>query len=104
MVEAAAAHGWINRDAAITETLTSIRRAGADVVLSYWALEYASRLAGALVTAARASPDPHSACARTLAEWCGVDCACARTLAESQGFHSACARTLAEWCGGLTDE
>ena len=37
MVEAAAAHGWINRDAAIVETLTSIRRAGADVVLSYWA-------------------------------------------------------------------
>ena len=33
MVEAAAAHGWINRDAAIVETLTSIRRAGADVVL-----------------------------------------------------------------------
>jgi porphobilinogen synthase len=44
MVEAAAAHGWINRDAAIVETLTSIRRAGADVVLSYWALEYARRL------------------------------------------------------------
>jgi porphobilinogen synthase len=44
MVEAAAAQGWINRDAAITETLTSIRRAGADVVLSYWALEYARRL------------------------------------------------------------
>ncbi len=44
MVEAAAAHGWINRDAAIVETLTSIRRAGADVVLSYWALEYAGRL------------------------------------------------------------
>jgi len=44
MVEAAAAHGWISRDAAIVETLTSIRRAGADVVLSYWALEYARRL------------------------------------------------------------
>ena len=37
MVEAAAAHGWIDRDAAILETLTSIRRAGADVVLTYWA-------------------------------------------------------------------
>jgi porphobilinogen synthase len=46
MVEAAAAHGWINREAAIAETLTSIRRAGADVVLSYWALEQATRLAG----------------------------------------------------------
>ena len=44
MVEAAAAQGWINRDAAIVETLTSLRRAGADVVLTYWALEYAGRL------------------------------------------------------------
>ena len=44
MVEAAAEHGWINRDAAIVETLTSIRRAGADVVLSYWALETPRRL------------------------------------------------------------
>jgi porphobilinogen synthase len=43
MVEAAAANGWINRDAAIAETLTSIRRAGADVILSYWALEFAQR-------------------------------------------------------------
>jgi porphobilinogen synthase len=44
MVEAAAANGWINRDAAILETLTSIRRAGADVVLTYWAAEVAERL------------------------------------------------------------
>jgi porphobilinogen synthase len=44
MVEAAAAQGWINRDAAVVETLTSLRRAGADVVLTYWALEYAGRL------------------------------------------------------------
>jgi porphobilinogen synthase len=44
MVEAAAAHGWIDRDAAILETLTSIRRAGADVVLTYWAAEAAARL------------------------------------------------------------
>ena len=41
MVEAAAANGWINREPAIDETLTSIRRAGADVVLTYWALEWA---------------------------------------------------------------
>jgi porphobilinogen synthase len=41
MVEAAAANGWINRDAAIEETLISIRRAGADVILSYWALDWA---------------------------------------------------------------
>ncbi|RNM16690.1 porphobilinogen synthase [Nocardioides pocheonensis] len=44
MVEAAAAHGWIDREAAILETLTSIRRAGADVVLTYWALEAAQLL------------------------------------------------------------
>jgi porphobilinogen synthase len=43
MVEAAAANGWINRDVAINETLTSIRRAGADVILTYWALEFARR-------------------------------------------------------------
>ncbi|HET7349509.1 MAG TPA: porphobilinogen synthase [Marmoricola sp.] len=45
MVEAAAARGWIDRDRAILETLTSIRRAGADVVLTYWALD-AARLVG----------------------------------------------------------
>ena len=44
MVEAAAAHGWIDREQAILETLTSIRRAGADVVLTYWAVEAASLL------------------------------------------------------------
>jgi len=37
MVEAAAANGWIDRDRAILETLTSIRRAGADTILTYWA-------------------------------------------------------------------
>jgi porphobilinogen synthase len=41
MVEAAAANGWIDREPAILETLTSIRRAGADIVLTYWALEAA---------------------------------------------------------------
>jgi porphobilinogen synthase len=46
MVEAAAARGWIDREAAILETLTSIRRAGADVVLTYWALEAAHLLRG----------------------------------------------------------
>jgi porphobilinogen synthase len=45
MVEAAAANGWIDREPAILETLTSIRRAGADVVLTYWALEAAGLLA-----------------------------------------------------------
>ena len=41
MVEAAAARGWLDRERAITEQLTSIRRAGADVVLTYWATEVA---------------------------------------------------------------
>ena len=45
MVEAAAANGWIDREAAILETLTSIRRAGADIVLTYWAAEAARLLA-----------------------------------------------------------
>ncbi len=44
MVEAAAANGWIDREAAILETLTSIRRAGADVILTYWAIEIAAWL------------------------------------------------------------
>ena len=39
MVEAAAQRGWIDREAAIVETLLAIRRAGADVVLTYWALD-----------------------------------------------------------------
>jgi len=41
MIEAAAERGWIDRQAAIEETLTSIARAGADIILSYWALEAA---------------------------------------------------------------
>jgi porphobilinogen synthase len=44
MVEAAAARGWIEREPAILETLTSIRRAGADIVLTYWAAEAARLL------------------------------------------------------------
>lgn len=45
MLEAAAANGWIDREAAIIETLTSIARAGSDVVLTYWASEAARLLA-----------------------------------------------------------
>jgi porphobilinogen synthase len=44
MVEAAAANGWIDRDRAVLETLTAIRRAGADIVLTYWASEVATWL------------------------------------------------------------
>ncbi len=47
MVEAAAERGWIDRDRAVLETLTSIRRAGADVILTYWAL-HAAELVRAL--------------------------------------------------------
>jgi porphobilinogen synthase len=46
MVEAAAEKGWIDRDKAILETLTGIRRAGAQVILTYWATEVAQKLAG----------------------------------------------------------
>ncbi|MET9484656.1 porphobilinogen synthase [Streptomyces sp. NPDC006638] len=44
MVEAAAEKGWINRDAAILETLTGIKRAGASMILTYWATEVAEKL------------------------------------------------------------
>ena len=39
MVEAAAANGWIDRDRMVLESVTSIHRAGADIVLTYWAAE-----------------------------------------------------------------
>jgi porphobilinogen synthase len=38
MISAAAAKGWIDERAAVLESLTSIRRAGADIVLTYWAV------------------------------------------------------------------
>jgi len=44
MIEAAARNGWIDRDRAIVESLTSIRRAGAQIVLTYWAVDMAKRL------------------------------------------------------------
>lgn len=46
MIEAAAANGWIDRRAAVLESLLSIRRAGADAVLTYWATEAARWLRG----------------------------------------------------------
>ncbi|GMA95079.1 delta-aminolevulinic acid dehydratase [Pseudolysinimonas kribbensis] len=45
MVEAAAAHGWIERERAIDESLVSIARAGAEAILTYWAIEAAERWA-----------------------------------------------------------
>ncbi len=44
MVEAAAANGWLERERTILEVLTSIRRAGADMILTYWAAEAAAWL------------------------------------------------------------
>jgi porphobilinogen synthase len=42
-IEAAAANGWVDRDRMVLETLTSIRRAGAQIVLTYFAV-HAARL------------------------------------------------------------
>jgi porphobilinogen synthase len=44
MVEAAAERGWVDRDRAIRETVTGIRRAGAAIVITYWAAELARLL------------------------------------------------------------
>ncbi len=44
MICAAAANGWIDERAAALESLTSIRRAGADIVLTYWAADAANWL------------------------------------------------------------
>ncbi|HNM86357.1 MAG: porphobilinogen synthase [Mycobacterium sp.] len=45
MISAAADNGWVDRRAAVLESLTCIRRAGADIVLTYWAAEAAGWLA-----------------------------------------------------------
>jgi porphobilinogen synthase len=44
MIEAAAERGWLDRERTIDESLISIRRAGADLILTYWATEVARRL------------------------------------------------------------
>jgi porphobilinogen synthase len=44
MVEAAAEKGWIDRDKAIAEALLGIKRAGASMILTYWATEVAQGL------------------------------------------------------------
>ena len=44
MVEAAAERGWIDRERTLLEVLTGIRRAGADVLLTYWATDAARLL------------------------------------------------------------
>jgi porphobilinogen synthase len=44
MLKAAARNGWIDEPRAMMETLTSIRRAGADIIITYYAAEAARRL------------------------------------------------------------
>jgi porphobilinogen synthase len=44
MVEAAAANGWLDREPMMLETLTAIRRAGAQIILTYWAVEAARHI------------------------------------------------------------
>jgi porphobilinogen synthase len=44
MVEAAAANGWLDRERVVMETLTGIRRAGAQMILTYWAVDAARLL------------------------------------------------------------
>ena len=41
MITAAARQGWLDEKAAFLESLTCIRRAGADMIITYWAKEYA---------------------------------------------------------------
>ena len=45
MIAAAAANGWIDGPSAALESLLCIRRAGADIVLTYWAVQAAGWLA-----------------------------------------------------------
>jgi porphobilinogen synthase len=47
MIQAAAERGWIERDRAMMESLVGIRRAGADVIITYFATDAARLLAGA---------------------------------------------------------
>ncbi len=44
MVEAAAANGWIDRERAIEESLVAIRRAGAQQIITYWAVDAATAM------------------------------------------------------------
>jgi len=44
MIVAAAERGWLNEEAAFLEALTCIKRAGADMIITYWAKEYATKI------------------------------------------------------------
>lgn len=45
MIEAAAANGWVDRERIVLESLTGMRRAGADLIFTYYATEAARWLA-----------------------------------------------------------
>ncbi|HKU81030.1 MAG TPA: porphobilinogen synthase [Candidatus Tumulicola sp.] len=49
MIEAAAANGWIDRDRTVDEVLASFARAGADIVITYFAKQYARRARAASI-------------------------------------------------------
>ena len=55
MIKAAAANGWIDHDAVALEHLTAIKRAGADVILTYLTRWFAERSASALTPRDRGS-------------------------------------------------
>jgi porphobilinogen synthase len=44
MLKAAAGHGWLDERRAVLETMTAFRRAGADMIITYWAKEVAKWL------------------------------------------------------------
>jgi len=44
MIKAAAANGWLNEEKGMIESLTAIRRAGADIIVSYFAKDYAKAI------------------------------------------------------------
>ena len=65
MLEAAAANGWIERERAIVESVTAIKRAGAQMILTYWATELATAaLTLQLVECGWSTPDPSAGDAR----------------------------------------
>ncbi|MFN2450698.1 MAG: porphobilinogen synthase, partial [Candidatus Baltobacteraceae bacterium] len=43
MLEAAGRNGWLDRDRAVLESLIAIKRAGADLIITYHALEFAQQ-------------------------------------------------------------
>ncbi len=46
MIKAASQNGWLSEEAAVDESLIAIRRAGADMILTYFAMDYARRYRG----------------------------------------------------------